>query len=134
VGIEWLHQAAVRYVLLGLALWWLGISTFRLIFHEDLFGRHGDHVLDALGCMMLVGVLAVVFWWYRIRDYDLGALLLGALCGATLVVIALGRSILDSSVDQAAAWLVMALMTLGIYGGAAFGLQKVHQAQRIPAS
>ena len=124
----WLAPLPLRYLLTTATLTWFGIAAVRFIFYKEFRGSTG---IDALGCLLFAAVVGLAFWWHRLRDYDLVNLLLCALFSATLIVIALARFFFDAgNAGNAARWLLLALCTLGVYGGAGFGLQQIHRAHK----
>jgi uncharacterized membrane protein len=126
-AFSWLAHRALRYLCTSATLTWLGISTVRLIFYGDF---EGATAVDAIGALLFTAAAAVAFWWFCIRDYDLGALLIIALFSATLALIALGRLLLEGSDSgDPGVWIVMAFCTLATYGGAGFALQQIYRAR-----
>lgn len=127
-AFAWLAHRPIRYLLATATLTWLGISTVRFIFHDEFRAGGG---IDILGFLLLVASIGANFWWHRLRDYDLGALLIATLYSATLLVIALVYLLVeDGNWGGAGVWLLMALFTLGIYGGAGFALQQIHRTRK----
>ncbi|MGI9242046.1 MAG: DUF2157 domain-containing protein [Verrucomicrobiales bacterium] len=127
-SFTWLAPLPLRYLLTTATLTWFGIAAVRFIFHDEFRSSSG---VDALGFLLFAAVVGLAFWWHRLHDYDLGTLLLCALFAATLLVIALARFFFDvGDAGSPAIWLLLALCTLGIYGGAGFGLQQIHRASR----
>jgi len=126
-AFAWLDHRAIRHLLFTAALTWFSFSAVRFIFNDDF---RGQAAADAIGSFLFVGTAALAFWWFRLRDYDLGALLVTMLFSATLAVIGLGRLLFEvSGSNDSVVWFVMAACTLGIYGAAGVVLQRIHGTQ-----
>lgn len=125
-SFTWLDHRAIRYLFLTATLAWLGISSVRFIFFDEY---KGPAALDALGLVLFAASVAATFWWHRLRDYDLGALLIATLFSATVILIALGRLLFEGLDGLGGGiFLLLAMITLGVYGGAGVLLQKIHRA------
>ena len=123
-GLRWLAGKWFGWVILGAGLTYFSIPTVALIVDE-----HHRRFACALAAFLLAGGLGTAYWFYRYRSADLFALTLCALSVCVVVLTLIGR-VLFEIVPETPAFLLFALVVLGVVSAAAFWLRRVGQAMK----
>jgi uncharacterized membrane protein len=114
---RWLSERwAIRLLATG-----SGVPLTWLVLHSIFAGSGGSF----LPVLIWAAWLAAMFYVYRRKKPDLFMLAGCCLSGITVTVSFMGRHILED--DSGAGFLLLALMVIGMGGGAAFWLKNVHQ-------
>ena len=123
-GLRWLAGKWFGWVILGAVLTYFSIPTVALIVDE-----YDRRFACALAAFLLAGGLGTAYWFYRYRSADLFALTLCALSVCVVVLTLIGR-VLYEIAPETPAYLLFALVVLGVVSAAAFWLRRVGQAMK----
>lgn len=122
---RWLGSDWFRVQSLGAALFWISLPPFRAIFDMDSLAP-----VSSLACLIWVAMAVLVPLFYiRVRR-DIVAVGLSFLATCTIIVMGIARFMFEKEWFDEGSWLITALLSLGVFGGAATFLVKLNRQQK----
>jgi len=116
-GFSWLREEWIRPILVGAVLIWLSAILWRWIFD---FGYcwSGTYASEWIGLVVWAGAIAGGIYFYTKQQPSILCMSFCVLAAAVILVFALGRVLLEDSWSEPGGWLIAAILTIGIFGGA----------------